>query len=281
MPPVAGLTLDQARAALAERTFTVGKTVTVFAPSVPAGTVVGPTDVRVLTEGSPVDLQIASSDSTVAHSPFTFTVASAPRLQAANRKLAGRTLMTNRARIDVTLDARPYHRIQRWHFRHVGSGAAVVQMKLTYPLKPGMYQLYWKATSDATGTVKRSITSLVIAAPHAKAHIAKPAQIVVIEGNKPTRSIRTPLHGHLQKLSAEQAYIYATYQDVSVIVVDADVSGLPLLRTLRRVFPQTTLLALSKKPATLRALARLGATPVVSGTNSAKLAALFATALKR
>ena len=175
LPPVAGLTLDQARAALAERTFTVGKTVTVFAPSVPAGTVVGPTDVRVLTEGSPVDLQIASSDSTVAHSPFTFTVASAPRLQAANRKLAGRTLMTNRARIDVTLDARPYHRIQRWHFRHVGSGAAVVQMKLTYPLKPGMYQLYWKATSDATGTVKRSITSLVIAAPHAKAHIAKPA----------------------------------------------------------------------------------------------------------
>jgi hypothetical protein len=279
VPPVAGLTLAQASAALATRTFTVGKTVAVYAPNVPAGTIVGPTDVQVLPEGSAVDLQVGST--TTAQSPFAFRVASAPRLHSTRHTLFGRSLITQRARIDVTLDARPYHRIQRWHFYHVAPGSGIVRMKLTYPLKPGTYRLYWKATSDSTHSVKRSITPLVILPPGAKTHSAKPAQIVVVEGNRSTQSISTPGHSHIEKMSAEQAYIYATYQDVSVIVVNADISGLPLLRSLHRIFPQTTLVAISQRASTLKAATRIGAIAVPAGTRATKIATLIAPFLKR
>ena len=54
--------------ALAARGFTVGKLVQVSAPGVPAGTVVGPTGVRVQEEGTAVDLQVASAPLSAARS---------------------------------------------------------------------------------------------------------------------------------------------------------------------------------------------------------------------
>ena len=62
----------------------------------PPGTVVGPTDVRVLPEGSAVDLQVATKS--VARSAFAFTPTHAPRARAAGQALVGRMLLTGRAR---------------------------------------------------------------------------------------------------------------------------------------------------------------------------------------
>jgi len=279
VPPLAGSTIDEARAALAERTFTVGKTVAVYAPNLPEGTIVGPTDVRVLPEGSSVDLQVGSPS--IARSPFAFRVASAPRLHATKRTLVARALVTGRARIDVTLDAKPYRRIQRWHFRHVGTGATILRMPLAHPLRPGVYRLYWKATGDSDHSVQRTVTPLVILAPRANTHSAQTPQIVVVNGIRSTQAIAKPKHSHIENASTEQAYIYATYHDVSVIVLNVDIYGLPLLKSFRTVFPQTALIAISKKPSTLASAARLGAIAVPSDASTARIATLIANVLKR
>jgi adhesin/invasin len=153
VPPVAGMTVAQATAALAGRNFTAGRQIPVAAMGVAPGTVVGPTDTSVLAEGSAIDLQIATN--VVARSPFSFAVADAPQVKVIQSQLIGRMLLTTAGRIDVTLDAYPYKRIQRWHFFHVKAGETILRMKLRHPLKSGTYRLFWKATSAADHTVLR------------------------------------------------------------------------------------------------------------------------------
>jgi len=279
VPPLAGLTLDGARAALANRGFVAGNVVTVYAPTTAEGTVVGPTVVRVLPEGSTVDLQIGSSS--VVRSPLAFRAANAPRLSATTRTLFGRVLVTDGARIDVTLDAKPYHRIQRWHFKHVGSGATILRMRLAQTLRPGTYRLYWKATADSDHSVRRELTPLVIRGRRAKVHTASTPQIVIVDGSRSTLAVAKLREGHVEKISAEETYTYASYHDVSVIVLNIDAGGLMLLKNLRTVFPQTAVIALSNRPATRAAAGRLGAMTAPASTSATKLATLIATVLKR
>jgi hypothetical protein len=280
VPAVAGLSVKDATAALAARTFKVGRLVPVVAPNVPAGTVVGPTDVRVLQEGSTVDLQIATP--TVPRSTFAFSVASAPRVRGTNHTLFGRILLTEPARVDVTLDARPYVRIQRWHLLHVNAGATIVKLTLRKPLHPGTYRLYWRATGDSTHTVQRRVTPLTIIPPHAAPHAAAPPEIVVLsDTGRTAQAISKPKKGRIRKLTPEQAYLFATYHDVSVIVLDADTYGVALIKNLRTVFPSTAVIAISKNPQTLATVARLGAIAVPANVPTSKLAALIARVLAK
>jgi hypothetical protein len=195
--------------------------------------------------------------------------------------LVGRVLVTDGARIDVTLDAKPYHRIQRWHFKHVRSGATILRMRLVQKLRPGTYRLYWKATSTSDQSVRRELTPLVIRGRHAKAHTASTPQIVIVDGNRSTLAVAKLRKGHVEKISAEETYAYASYHDVSVIVLNVDAGGLKLLRDLRAVFPQTVVIAISNRPSTRAAAVRLGAVAAPASTSATKLAALIATALKR
>ncbi|HEX4526832.1 MAG TPA: Ig-like domain-containing protein, partial [Gaiellaceae bacterium] len=105
-----------------------------------------------------VDAQVPA----VARSSFAFTIATAPRSTMTKHSLIGRALATTTARIDVTLDAYPYHRLQRWHFFHVRPGATILRLPLRPRLRPGLYRVFWKATSDADHTVARRITPLRI-----------------------------------------------------------------------------------------------------------------------
>jgi hypothetical protein len=263
VPAVAGLTVDQAVAALAARGFTAGRSIPTYAPQLPTGTVVGPNGVRVFVEGSSVDLQVATSS--VVRSAFAFTPASAPRIRVTSTALIGRALVSSTARIDVTLDAAPYKRVQRWHYFHIRPGATVLRMKLSQRLKPGTYRLYWKATSDSDHTVQRRITPASIVAKSSALHTAKPARVVVVmpdaRGTQPARSLYPAL---VERTTAEQAIVFATYHDVAVVVVDADREGMRLVRTLRTVFPNTAVVAVSAKSSTRNAAARSGATPVAS-----------------
>jgi hypothetical protein len=226
----------------------------------------------VLPEGSAVDLQVATQS--VVRSAFAFTAAHAPRARGAGHGLVGRVLVTGRARIDVTLDARPYVRIHRWHFFNVKAGPTMLRLSLGRGLKPGVYRLYWKATSKADHSVHRLVTPLVILGPHARSH-TKPPQIVVVGNSlRSTQAVLPPLGMHVERSTGERAFLYATYHDVSVIVVDADVMGLPYIRALRTVFPSTTIVARSARASRRAALTRLGATAVPASMSAARFAAL-------
>jgi adhesin/invasin len=273
VPPVAGLAVADATDALAARTFTVGKTIPTYAPGVPAGTVVGPTDVQVLAEGSSVDLQVASSS--VVRSPFSFVAATAPRVHATRHALSGRVVVTSRARIDVTLDAYPWLRLQRWHFRHVVPGSTVLRMTLRHPLKPGTYRLFWKATSAVDHSVARRVTWLTIVAPHRRVHLARLPEVVVVGATRTTQSVDADGRVRVTNASAEQAYLYGTYHDVAVIVVDVDVHGVALVRDLHGVFPETAIVAVSRQPARRAAEARAGAVAVPASTPPVTLAKLL------
>jgi hypothetical protein len=271
VPPVAGLTLADATKALAARTFTVGKTIPTYAPQVPPGTVVGPTDVRVLAEGSAVDLQVATSS--VVHTPFSFSAAGAPRIRATQRELVARALVTTGGRVDVTLDARPWVRIQRWHFLHVKPGATLLRLKLRSPLRPGTYRLFWKASSDVDHTVQRRVTPLTILARGARVHSASSPQVLVIGSG--SKSIAGVPRVTVAAVAPEQAYLYATYHDVGAIVVDVDTQGLRLVQSLHMVFPNTAIVALSRQPSRLAAATRLGAVAVPASTPRAQLTKLL------
>ena len=94
-------------------------------------------------------------------------------------------------------------------------------------------------------------------------------------------AIAEPKQGRVRKLTAEQAYLYATYHNVSVIVLDADTYGLTLIQNLREVFPSTAVIAISKSPQTLARAARLGAIAVPANASPTKLSALIARVLAR
>ena len=184
-------------------------------------------------------------------------------------------LVTDHARIDVTLDSAPYTRIQRWHFFHVKPGSTILRLRLARPLAPGVHRLYWKATAESDHAVRRTSTPLRVLAHGAKAHAAHPAQIVASLGGRP---LRAPASAsvNVRTGTVEQAVLYATYHDVAVFVVDADLYGAPSVATLRTVFPTTRVVVLSKRASLRARLTRLGALALPSSTPAAQLAALVA-----
>ena len=272
VPPLAGLSQAAAAQALAGRGFTVGRVVQVAAPGIPAGTVVGPTGVHVQEEGTSVDIQVASA---TARSPFALRIAIAPTAHRSSRSLAARVSITDRARVDVTLDGKPFRRMQRWHFFHVKAGATILTLKLLHTLPAGTYDLHWKATSDATKVVQRKITTIrVVATTRSRSQ-----NVVSISGGRTTQGLTKGLK-HVSRLTPDQAFLYASYHDVRVIVVDADLYGPALARDLHQVFPSATVVALSKNGGRRAALTSKGIVAVPASTPPAQVAALVARLLR-
>jgi hypothetical protein len=104
-------------------------------------------------------------------------------------------------------------------------------------------------------------------------------QIVVIDSFGQT--LASQPHAHVVWLTSEQAYLYATYHDVSAILVNIDSDRIQLLNSLRTVFPSTQVIAFSKDPTKLAAAAKAGAVAVPRSTSAAKLNALLARLLRR
>jgi adhesin/invasin len=212
----------------------------------------------------------------VARSPLLFTISLAPRVRLVQKTFAARVLLSGRARIDVTLDAKPFRRIQRWHYMQVHAGATILPLKLRQKLPPGSYRLFWKATSLADGSIVRRITRLQIVGS-SRVHAATPPQIVIIDSSGQT--IANLPRADMVRLPSEQAFQYATYHDVSVILLNVDSDRIQLLKSLRTVFPSTAVIAFSKDPARLAAAAKAGAIAVPRSTSPAELKALIAHVL--
>jgi hypothetical protein len=223
---------------------------------------------------SKVDL--GTPPSGTAQAPLLFSVSLAPRASLVQKTFPARVLLSGRARVDVTLDASPFRRIQRWHFMQVHAGATILPTKLREKLEPGSYRLFWKATSLADGSVARRITRVQIVGS-SRVHAGTTPQIVII-GNSHKTVTGVP-NAEMLTLSSEQAFEYATYHDVSVILVDIDPDRMRLLKSLRTVFPSTVVIAVSKDPAKLAAAAKAGAIAVPRSTSAASLNALIARLL--
>ena len=80
-------------------------------------------------------------------------------------------------------------------------------------------------------------------------------------------------------MTSNEAYLYATYHDVSVIVLNLDASSIAEVRTLRRVFPATAIIALSKDSKKRAAAQAAGAVAAPASVSNRKLAALVARVL--
>jgi hypothetical protein len=278
VPAVTGRSVADATATLAARGFSVGKVVPVVSGE-PLGTVVGPVGVQLLPAGSLVDLQVSSS-SVPRQAQFVFRVAVQKRVLLTNRALSVQILATAPAKVSVTLDGINYRRIQRWSFQKTQAGSSVHTLKLAHKLQPGTYTLYWLGRT-AGGTYRTSQKIRVITRA-AKLHTANPAQIILTVGQS-TKSAQRAMQGVGQTIEAtpEQSFEVASTRDASVVIVDADKYGVKLVRELRKVFPTTAVVALSKSKLTLAILGRQGAIALPSSTPAAKIAALVNTLSKR
>ena len=183
--------------------------------------------------------------------------------------------ITDRARVDVTLDGKPFRRIQRWHFFHVKAGSTILTLKLLHTLPAGTYDLHWKATSDATKVVQRKITTIrVVATNRSRRRTSSRSRVA---GQR--RASRKALK-HVNRLTPDEAFLYASYHDVRVIVVDTDLYGPALARDLHQVFPSATVVALSENGGRRAALKSKGIVAVPASTPSAQVAALVARLLR-
>ena len=108
-------------------------------------------------------------------------------------------------------------------------------------------------------------------------------QVVVISSGRSTLGLETTLSvAKIEQLSsAEQTYLYATYHNVSVVVLNVDTYGLKTVRTLHTVFPQTTVVAIAKGAATRRTAAQAGAIAIPAHAPASVLASAIANALRR
>jgi hypothetical protein len=212
-------------------------------------------------------------------SQFVLQIAVQKRVRVTRTALSVRILATAPATVSATLDGINYRRIQRWSFP-AAAGASVHTLQLAHKLQPGTYTLYWLGRSSDGGTYRTSQKIRVITVA-AKAHTANPAQIILTIGQTPTAA--RAMHGVGQTIEAtpEQSFEVASTRDASVVIVDADTYGVQLVRDLRKVFPTTAVVALSKSKVTLAILARQGAIALPASTPAAKLAALVTTLSKR
>jgi hypothetical protein len=153
-------------------------------------------------------------------------------------------------------------------------------LKLAHKLQPGTYTLYWLGRT--AGGAYRTSQKIRVITRAAKLHTANPAQIILTVGQS-TKSAQRATQGVGQTIEAtpEQSFDVASTRDASVVIVDADKYGVKLVRELRKVFPTTAVVALSKSKVTLAILARHGAIALPSSTPAAKIAALVNTLSKR
>ncbi|HEX3805677.1 MAG TPA: Ig-like domain-containing protein [Gaiellaceae bacterium] len=271
VPNLVGLSVADATTALGARGFTLG-TVTNVPSSQPGGTVVGPAGVQLMAVGSSVDLQVSDSTAT-RQAEFVLQVALQKRVRVTARSVTVRILSSVPAKVAATLDGAHYKRVGSWRFT-AAAGSSLHTLKFTHTLKPGTYTLYW--LGQTAGSSVRTTQQIRIIAPKAKAHTAKPAQVVLTvsdESQRTTQSIAGTL-GQTLEATPDQTFNVTEQHDASVVIVNVDLYGLAFVRQIRRVFPTTAVIALSRNQKTLAAAAKTGAVAISSSTASAKIAAL-------
>jgi hypothetical protein len=256
---LAGKTLDEARAILANRGFGVG---------VVRGTgtiVVAPAAAVMAPLGSTIDLELGTP--TAPQTRLVFDVVATKRYApAASKSIALRLKTTRAATVTTTLLGPNGKRAYSWRF---AANAGITIKRLTMPpslKKTGRYRLVF-AVKSGRETAKKSIVVQLVTKTAKRVPTKKPLQIV-LAGTGNSKEIERGLDKGMEVLPAavgEDAWTLTgdSNRNVEVIVVDVDRYGLQLIRDLRLVFPTVRILGLTNDPRRLGQAVRAGATIAV------------------
>jgi hypothetical protein len=259
VPPLVGLTLDQAEAALTARGFSVG-TVTVDGVGRP-GTVTGPAGLVLAEEGATIDLTVAPGGGLTS---LVFKVHTAPKFTpSARQKIAARLSLTRAAQVTAELFSPRRVKLYTWRFS-VKAGRSIVKLRIPRQVRrSGVYTLSWRARAGRD-TVSRRITIRLIGSGRSPAVRPAPPIEVVLAGPA-TNGVGGQLPKRRPKVVAapgvEPTFDAAADRstDVRVIVVDVNVFGLGFVRDLHTVFPSVRIVALTSSPRVMVASLRAGA----------------------
>jgi hypothetical protein len=160
VPPVAGLTLDNAKAALAGRGFVAGA-VTYVANAAAAGTVISPTGLSVAAEGTAVDLVVSTGP---VPSPLLFSVAHASTFSwSTSRRLAVTALTSRTAQVTAMLIGPKGTTFVIWRFT-AAPGKTRRLLVMPRAAKAGRYAIRWIATASGSSSVRKTTKLRVVGA---------------------------------------------------------------------------------------------------------------------
>jgi len=286
LPQLAGLTLDQARAALAARGFSVGTVVETAAPGVVAGTIVAPADVRLAATGSAVSLSVARSTK-APRTQLVFTAVATKRLPLSQRDYIAARIKTSRAAaVTATLRTTTLRTLYTWRLQ-VKAGVHIDKLHLPLKLRrAGSYRLDLVARAGSE-TTRRSLKVAVVGPQLLPLKPAKPGTTrsieVVLVGKQTSAKQIAPGLAHANAYAIESSNDHtftlagAQSRNVGVVVVNVDEVGLSFVRDLRIMFPMIRVLALSNNPGTLGRSVQAGATLALPRTTpTAELARAIA-----
>jgi hypothetical protein len=278
VPTLAGLSLDQARSALAAKGFSAGD-VTVVDSTQPEGTVVGPTDVVLAEVGASVPLQVSAGPGGGNATKFVFSVVTTKRLPLSQRTFIGVHLAATRSSTITAALVNAQGKIaQTWRMQGK-AGVATLRLRLGKQVRgrPGRYVLRWTAISGADVIRQTRVVWIVRTKQAATKLVPRQAPVdVVVAGASLPKQLPMPSKTAQRIVSSTESAFSVTGDpstNVQVIVVDVDEFGIGLLRDLRTVFPGVRLIALSDDPRKLAPAVRAGATIALpKGTPTVKLA---------
>jgi hypothetical protein len=269
VPPLVGLTLEQATTALTQRGFVVGKITQTDGGTAAPGTIVGPAGLTLAEQGATVDLQVAAGSSGGAATKLIMSVVGTKRFSWAQRTyLAARVQVTRASNLTVTLLGPTGQRLYRWRM-HVKAGTTIVKLKMPKQVRrPGRYTLVFVAVSgnDTTRTVVP--VQIVKSGKGLGKEVHPNAQPVdvVLAGAAIPKGIALGIDDPQTRViqAADQNGTFAatasSSKNVQVVVVDADQYGLGFVHDLRTVFPSVKLVAITDDPRKLAAAIKAGAT---------------------
>jgi hypothetical protein len=277
VPTLAGLSLDDARATLSAKGFTVGDVTVVDSPT-PAGTVVGPTDVVTAGVGAAIPLQVSAGPG-AAGTKFVLNVVGTKRLVLMQRNFIGIHIASTRATaLTATLVNGNGSRVHTWHVQ-AHAGVSILKLKLPLAARaPGRHVLRWTAVSGSDVVH----TSMVVQILRSAKSLKPPhnSDVVLAGADLPKQLPNAPKQGRRLVASTGDSAFTLTgdpTRNVEVIVVDADQYGLGLVHNLRTVFPNVRLVVLTNDPKKLARAVAAGATIAMSKrTSPAKLAKVVA-----
>ena len=273
LPALVGLTVDQARSALAARGFQLGN-VTTRVSSAPVGTVLDPAPVQLRFKGSAVDLVVSSGATQQAR--LRFNVVGTKRVVRTPRTIGARIRVSTRAQVTASLHGPKRVTLYTWRVT-VRAGTSIVRLRVPAGVLPrlGQNQVVWVAR--AGGQLVRRTQPV-----YGRRGAAETRRLdVVIAGAQAMRDRIAP------KLSAGTRLTRATldgtyaqnadlYRHVKVVVVDLSLHRASLVSGVRVVFPGVRVLALGATPRQLVDASRAGATVALPrSTPPARIAAVI------
>ncbi|MDX6412280.1 MAG: large repetitive protein, partial [Gaiellaceae bacterium] len=238
LPDLTGMTVEQARATLLQRGFTIGSVTATSGTNVQPGLLVSPTGRSAAVEGDPINLVFSG---TGAQTKLALSVVGTRSVKASKSgHVAVRINLSKVSAVTATLYSPRGKSLKVWHFT-LHAGVSIRTLKLpASATTPGRYRLVWAARSGKEQLAKTITVEVVGAAKPA----AKNQQVdIVLVGDSAIRNgLSVSLHSSNARVlttAEENATFLLTGNpalNIQAVVVDVDSYTLSMVHDLRTVF---------------------------------------------